>query len=195
VTARSKVLIIGDSISIGYTPVVAHELEGRFLVAHHEGNSCDSANVLARLDDWLAADADAALVHVNVGLHDLRLWRRNGEYQIPLAAYRENLAEIVRRLKATGKQLIWATTTPVHDDRNARGTGDFFRRNADVLAYNAAAREIVDAAGIPVNDLYAVIAEAGLDDALREDGVHMTDRGYQRLGEAVAAAVRRHGST
>jgi len=191
--ARGKVLILGDSISIGYAPVAARELAGDVFVAHHEGNSGDSANLLAHLDAWLAADADADLVHFNVGLHDLRLWRRSGEHQVPLVAYRDNLAEIVRRLEATGKALVWATTTPVDDERNARGTGDFFRRNADVLAYNAAAREIVDAAGIPVNDLYAVIADAGPGDCLREDGVHMTDRGYVLLGQTVAAAVSRHG--
>ena len=34
-----KVLIIGDSISLGYTPHVVQQLEGRAEVKHHKGNA------------------------------------------------------------------------------------------------------------------------------------------------------------
>ncbi|OQA40955.1 MAG: GDSL-like Lipase/Acylhydrolase [Chloroflexi bacterium ADurb.Bin325] len=185
-----KVLLVGDSISIGYLPFVTAALEGRCIVAHHEGNSGDSRNVLDHLDAWLAADADAAILHFNVGLHDLRRWHDGRGYQVPLAAYRENLGRIVARLKATGKPLIWATITPVVDERIAATVPDFVRHDADVRAYNAAARTIMDAHNIPVNDLYAVVAAAGIDETLCPDGTHMTEAGYRLLGQAVARAVR-----
>lgn len=187
-----KVLLIGDSISVGYTPVVAAELAGRFAVAHQEGNSGDTLNVLAHLDGWLAADADAAIIHFNVGLHDLRLWHDSRGRQVPLPDYRANLGRIVRRLQATGAPLVWATTTPVDDERNAATAGEFHRANRDVLAYNTAARDVAQAAGIPVNDLYAVVVAAGPGRYLGGDGVHMTDEGYALLGRAVARAVREH---
>lgn len=190
VATLPKVLLIGDSISIGYQPFVAAALEGRCLVAHHESNSGDSRNVLDRLDAWLAADADAALIHFNVGLHDLRKWHDARGYQVPLAAYRENLAVIVDRLKAVGKPLVWATITPVVDERVAGTVPDFVRYDADVRSYNAAARAIVDAAGVPVNDLYAVVAAAGVAETVCRDGTHMTEAGYRLLGEAVARSVR-----
>jgi len=186
-TPIPKILLLGDSISIGYTPHVARELAGRFAVARHEGNSGDSANVLARLDDWLAADA--ALIHFNVGLHDLRLYP-DGRHQVALDDYRRNLAEIVRRLRAAGRRpLIWATITPVIDRYTTKPGLPWLRRNETVVAYNAAARQVVGAAGIPVNDLYTLVMEAGPDRCLREDGVHMTDSGYEILGRAVARAI------
>ena len=46
---RGKVLLVGDSISIGYAPGVARELAGEFGVAHHEGNCGDSRNFLCRV--------------------------------------------------------------------------------------------------------------------------------------------------
>jgi len=191
-TVRAKVLIIGDSISIGYTPHVARELEGEFAVVHHEGNGGDSQNVLARLDEWLAADADAQLVHVNAGLHDCRFWRDRQACQVPVESYRTNLAEIVRRLRATGKALVWATITPVVEAGTTRPDLEFFRYNETVARYNAAAREIMDAAGVSVSDLHLALIEAGPARLVSADGVHMTDEGYALLGRAVARAVRDH---
>lgn len=188
-SSSAKALIIGDSISIGYTPHVARLLRGRAAVSHHEGNCGDTRNVLEHLAAWLAADADATLIHFNVGLHDLRTWHRNQRHQVPLDEYWRNLTEIVRRLLATGKTLVWASTTPTHDERNAATGAEFYRVHADVLAYNEAAREVAGAAGIPMNDLHAVVWEAGLDECLSADGVHMTEGGYALLGQAVSQAI------
>ncbi|MBN2584181.1 MAG: SGNH/GDSL hydrolase family protein [Planctomycetes bacterium] len=188
---KTKVLIIGDSISIGYTPTTQAALGDGFAVAHNEGNAEDSANLLAHLDEYLAADSDAALVHFNCGLHDIKTAVPGDAHQVPLDRYRENLRAIVARLKATGKPLVWATTTPIHDQRHyATHTTTFHRYLRDVLERNAVADEIMAEAGIPVNDLHAVIAEAGVDKCVRDDGVHMTEEGSRRLGAAVARVVR-----
>jgi lysophospholipase L1-like esterase len=193
-TPRGKVLIIGDSISLGYTPHVAALLAGEFEVAHHEGNSGDSGNVLDRLDVWLDADADAQLIHFNVGLHDMRHWHDERGVQVPIERYRDNLTEIVGRLGTTGKTLVWATTTPVIDSRIEATVPGFVRRNEDVVAYNAAAAEIVEAAGLPVDDLFGVLTEAGPEEMISPDGTHMTDAGYRLLAEAVAQTIRQHCS-
>lgn len=187
VAKPGKVLLIGDSISVAYTPYAAEALGGQVAVAHSEGNAEDSRRVRERLDDWLAADADAAVVHFNCGLHDLKLPRDGRGHQVPLEAYMENLQEIVERLKASGRRLIWATTTPVIYERH-RWKG-FDRREEDVQAYNAAAAGIMTAHAIPINDLHEVVVRAGTEACLRDDGVHMTAEASRRLGRAVAEAV------
>jgi len=186
-----KVLIIGDSISIGYTPYVADLLDGRFRVVHNAGNAADSNAMLVNIPWYLQAEPDAQLVHFNCGLHDIKRQRQVDHTQVPIAVYRKNLRSIVEHLTAWGKKLIWASSTPVIDQRH-RQRKDFDRRNDDVVAYNAAAAEIVGAAGIPINDLYSVIERAGRDECLGQDGVHMTARGYELLGEAVARMVHNH---
>jgi acyl-CoA thioesterase-1 len=185
-----KALIIGDSISIGYTPFVAEALGTRAVVAHNEGNGGDSQRVRSSLDAWLAADADAALVQLNCGLHDIRRQRGGSGCQVPLDAYCDNLRNVVARLKATGRRLIWATTTPVIYQRHvSRG---FDRYEDDVSAYNGAAAGIMRAAGVAVNDLHAAVVQAGVEECLGSDGVHMTQDGYALLGRVVAYVLRRH---
>ena len=188
-----KVLIIGDSISIGYTPYVAAALEGEYAVVHNEGNAGDSNKFLANLESYLASEADAEIIHFNCGLHDVKRARDSRGCQVDIERYRGNLREIFSRLKSTGGKLIWASTTPVIDERHAAAK-PFDRREQDVLAYNAAAAKIAGEAGVTVNDLHEVVMAAGIENCVGPDGVHMTQSGYRVLGEAVAGAVAARGS-
>ena len=108
---------------------------------------------------------------------------------MPLVEYRDHLPRIVDRLKATARTLIWASTTPVIFERHAAAK-DFDRREEDVVAYNAAAAEVMAAAGVETNDLYSAVMAAGPARCLGKDGVHFTDDGYAMLGQAVASSIR-----
>ena len=188
-TDRPRVLIIGDSISIGYTPPAAERLAGEAELIHNPGNGGDSDNVLANLDAWLT-EANADVVHLNCGLHDIKLPRDSRGLQVPLDRYRRNLAEIARRLTAGRALPVWATSTPVIDAPH-NAVKEFDRHNADVDACNAAAGEIMLAAGIRINDLHAAAIAAGIETILAEDGVHMTAGGYAILARAVADCIRK----
>ena len=177
-TTRPRALLIGDSISMGYTPHVAELLDAEAEVRHNPGNASDTDNTLASLDDWLA-EMPADVV------------RQSRDHQVPLERYRANLARIVDRLKRTGAALIWASTTPVIDDRH-QAVKDFDRYNRDVEAYNAAAGEVMAAAGVPTDDLHAAALTAGIEAVLTPDGVHFTDQGYRMLAEVVADCLRRY---
>jgi lysophospholipase L1-like esterase len=182
------VLIIGDSISMGYTPQVAELLAGRAEVVHNPGNAGDTDNTAAHLDAWLK-EIPAEVIHFNCGLHDIKRSRQAPGRQVPLQRYRANLGRIVERLKRSGAKLIWAASTPVIEERH-RAAKDFDRGNGDVDAYNAAAAEIMAGAGIPVNDLHAAVAAAGAEEVICDDGVHLTDGGYRMLAEVVADRLR-----
>src|SRR5436190_1240007 len=106
-----RVLIIGDSISIGYTVTVRKELAGTANVHRIPENGADTANGLKKLDDWLG-DSHWDLIHFNWGLHDLKVTPDGGR-QVPLEIYEKNLEALAARLNKTGARLIWATTTPV----------------------------------------------------------------------------------
>jgi lysophospholipase L1-like esterase len=100
------------------------------------------------------------------------------------------MAILARKLAATGAKVVWATTTPVIDGA-PNMSKDFPRKNSDVEAYNAAATEAVTAAGIEVDDLYALVEEAGREKLITPDGVHFTEDGYRALGAKVAEAISR----
>ena len=180
--ALPHVLLIGDSISIGYTLPTRSLLLGRANVHRIPVNGGPTINGLENLTRWLGS-RNWNVIHFNWGLHDLR-FMDGGTHQVPIDKYEENLRELVQRLKQTGAALIWASTTPVPD---ADVTPP--RKNSDVIAYNAVARRIMEENGIPIDDLYPV-ALSRLGEIQRPANVHFTDPGYEVLAESVAASIR-----
>ena len=184
-----RVLLIGDSIRLGYEEYVRRELGDSAEVYSFPENGGTSANVLANLDRWVLA-SQPDILHLNCGLHDLRREFNAQDNAVPLAAYEENLELLFSRIRdETRATLLWATTTPVHEGRH-HATKGFDRFEADVVAYNAAALRVARRHGLPIDDLYAVVMAAGRDRLLLPDGVHYTAEGYALLGAAVAAAIR-----
>lgn len=190
--ALPKVVLVGDSIRLGYAPGVARLLQGKATLVSAPENGGDSANVLKHLEEWIVRE-QPDIVHFNCGLHDLKLLRATGRHQVDLADYESNLRQLVTRLqRETRATLIFANTTPIIDDRHARRGADFDRHEADVKRYNAGALQVMQAAGIPVDDLHAMITQAGAERVMAADGTHYTSAGYERLAEAVADCVQRH---
>ena len=178
-------LLIGDSIALGYAPGLDRFLAGKIRVEVIPENGGDSSNVLANLEKWVAG-CQPHIIHVNCGLHDLRVDPKTGFYQQPVDRYRKNLEEIVRRLRAkTEARLVWATTTPVIVDRH-NTSKPFHRYDRDIDAYNQAAIDSMARDGnIAIDDLYAVVEHYGRAKCIADDGVHMTEDGYEVLAQSV----------
>lgn len=177
-----RVLLIGDSISMGYTLPVRRMLAGKANVHRILENGGPTINAIANIDSWLGKGPWDA-IHFNWGLHDLKIMG-DGLHQVPIDQYEQNLLRLVKRLKQTKAGLVWASTTPVPEGRL---TGPS-RRSADVPAYNAAAARIMRQEGVRINDLYA-FALPQLAEIQRPANVHFTDQGYERLAERVAASI------
>ena len=181
---KPTAILIGDSICMGYRPLVKQRLAKKIDILGIEGNGGDSGCILENLDEWMIK-RDATLIHLNCGLHDLKFERDKKAHQQLLKIYQANLNRIVERLKnETAKRLVWATTTPVIDERH-NAVKEFDRYLGDVEAYNRAATTIMREAGIPINDLYSAIQNDDVSTCLGNDGVHITDRGNRILTEAV----------
>ena len=184
-------LIIGDSISMGYTPLVVEKMAGRVNVVRHEGNGGTSANVLAHLAEW-ALPMEPDVVHFNAGLHDMaRGEDAGGPNRVPLDQYEANLHAIVDWLQQhTPAKLVFATTTPVIEAWHA-AVKKFNRLEADVARYNDVAVPIMQEKGVAIDDLNAVVEKAGREVCIKPDGVHMLDAGNAVLSDAVVAAIRK----
>jgi dienelactone hydrolase/lysophospholipase L1-like esterase len=189
-TKLPKVVLAGDSIRLGYAPLVAKSLAGKADVISPAGAG-DSAWLLKNLDT-LVLDHKPDLVHFNVGLHDLRRLRKAERYQIDLPTYEKNLEAILARLKKTSATVIFASTTPIDDALHAKRKGGYDRFEKDVKRYNDAALGLMHRHGIVVHDLHGLVHHAGADKLLAADGTHYTPEGRQRLAEAVADCVLRH---
>ena len=110
-----RVLIIGDSISIGYDEPVREMLAGEAEVVHNPGNAGPTWRGLENIDQWLGT-GHWNVIHFNWGLHDL-VYRKDGKPDLTalrastLEQYKANLEKLVDRLEKTGAMLIWATGT------------------------------------------------------------------------------------
>jgi lysophospholipase L1-like esterase len=184
-----KVVLIGDSIRMGYAPLVAKGLDGKAIVVSPARNGEDSGNVLRNLDEWIIKE-QPDVVHINAGLHDLKL--KDGSYQVPLVEYEKNLKTILARIrKETKAKIIFATTTPILDDLHAQRNASFDRLEADVQKYNAVAVSLMKQAGVPINDLHKLVESRGREKLIGGDGTHYTPEGYAVLAAAVTDNVVR----
>ena len=185
------VILLGDSIRINYQETAAEALQGEATVWSPQENCKHTLYTLQNLEKWVSG-RKPAVVHINVGLHDMFLANKNKQPRHTLEFYEANLRNIFAQLKhLTNAQVIFALTTPVDEARQAvsKGYGRVVRRSDDVIRYNEAARRVALAAGARVNDLHALTVQAGSDEILREDGIHLSDKGCTLLGKAVADQV------
>jgi len=188
VSGLPRVLLIGDSISMGYTVPVRELLKGKANVHHPPTNCGPTTCGLEHLDAWLG-EKPWDVIHFNFGLHDLKYMNEKGgltdvakgTQQVPIEAYRKNMEQIVQRLEKTGAALIWTSTTPVPEGAGGRVVGDAAR-------YNAVAAEVMKAHGIAVDDLYG-FAKPRLEKIQRPKNVHFTPEGSKALAEQVAKHV------
>lgn len=104
---------------------------------------------------------------------------------LPWAAPRSRHGSRAESIRTTRRA---TPTTPVLESGYATPER-FYRRNADIEAFNAAARETLEPLGEEIDDLYRVMAPAPA--AEHSDATHWnTEAGARRIGEAVLSCVR-----
>lgn len=190
--ALPNVLILGDSISIGYTRQVREGLKGKANVIRPNANCGDTRHGLAQIETWLG-DGKWQVIHFNWGLHDLcyrnpalktqgQRDKVNGTLSVPLTDYEQNLETLVARLKQTGAKLIFANTTLVP-------AGEAGRFPGDEVKYNAAARRVMEKHGVPINDLHATTQAFPPALFAGAGNVHFSADGSAKLAAQVVAQV------
>lgn len=188
-----KVILLGDSIRLGYQNHVRDALRGRARVLFPPENSRFAQYLLRFIGNWQNDGGwgnDASIVHWNAGLWDCLRVDGDGP-MTPMPFYRDLLARIHRRLRMRfpSAKLVFATTTPIDESRCAHPEL-FERRNAEIEEINAAAREVLGPLGEDFDDLYKIMASAPPSD--HSDLTHWnTPSGTRRIGDAVARCILR----
>ncbi len=191
VVGLPRVLIIGDSISIGYTLDVRELLKGKANVHRIPTNGGPTTNGLKNIKAWLG-ESKWDVIHFNWGLHDLKYIQEDpskradpkapgSHLQVPLADYEKNLTELVKIMQGTGAKLIWCNTTPVPAGSDGRIEGD-------EVKYNAAAERVMKDAGIPTDELHER-ALVRLHHFQLAANVHFSPEGYGYLAQKVVAVI------
>jgi len=110
-----KILLIGDSIRIGYQDEVKKQLANQAEFFAPIENVGDSRNVKSNLHEWVI-DQSPDVLHINCGLHDIKREFASGQIAVPLAEYKANLQRILIVATSAIETVIWATITPVNQE-------------------------------------------------------------------------------
>ena len=188
-----KVLLLGDSIRMGYQAYVRDLLREEYEVIFPEDNGRFAAYTLWQVNQMFKHNEDIALVHWNNGYWDMNIEPPMTEPIHSLAEYTGYLRRITALIRACGAKVVFATTVPVLEQEAARRMPGVQREtnydNQWVKTYNQAATELMKELSVPVNDLYALCAQDPFCYKC-SDLLHLTEQGYRRCAEQIADVIR-----
>ena len=186
---KPKILIVGDSISLGYTPYVREDLQGIAQVYHNRGNAQHTGTGLDSIETWIGTK-DWDIIQFNWGLWDL-CYRHpdsktqgnrdkvHGTITYELEDYGKNLDSIVQWMKAkSDAKLIFVTTTYVPEDEAGR-------YQEDAIRYNQLAKRIMEENGVVINDIYEASRRIHRHYGKDSGDVHYLPEGYQALAKEI----------
>ena len=184
-----KIVLIGDSIRMGYDKYVKEALEGVAQVYYPSENCRFTQYVFRFLHEWKSQGEwgdDVDLVHWNVGLWDVvELF---GDEPISTLEYYANMItriDSMLRILFPKAKLVFATSTNVQEERYGK---DFKRRNSVIEKYNAAAVRALSGTDEAINDLYTLTKN--FPDEYRSDLTHFyTPKGTEEIGGRVLSVI------
>ena len=192
-----KILILGDSISIGYFPFVQKSLVGkadirRPLLPNGGFENCGgTSKALKRIYNWIG-DTNWDLIHFNFGLHDIKHVNPvngknsnsfNDPHQASPEQYKDNLEKIVEILKKTNAKLIFATTTPYPKSKLKPA-----RKPGMHKIYNQIALTVMKKYNVKINDLHSFVLPR-MNELQRPNNVHFSEYGSKELAKVAVKSI------
>lgn len=168
---KKDILVIGDSISIAYTPFLRN-IKTDFNVLHNDCNAAWSGYTAYRIDKYLELDTYEVIIFNN-GIWDLT------SKAISVDHYIANLRKTAMKIKEKTARPIFVTTTYSWDTDTNQERWDIF---------NARATQLMNELGIEVIDMYPVSVQAkGL---LTGDGTHYQDAGSEIFAQKISEFIQ-----
>lgn len=190
-----KVLLLGDSIRMGYDDYVKELLKDKCEVYYApDDNGRFSAYTLWQANQLFKLYGKFDVVHWNNGYWDMNVEPPMQEEFHPIPEYKHMLKRIIKLCKSNSKYIIFATTTPLLDKINAfDNSGTSAQMNYDndsVIKYNKAALEVMKEEEIIVNDLYTLLLNDN-NYYKCEDSLHLTYEGYKVCAIQIANMIEK----
>jgi hypothetical protein len=184
-----NVLLLGDSIRLGYCHYVKEELKDIAEVYYPEENCQYTQHTFVSLSKWLELAGDPQkvnVIHWNNGHWDVAHWNKEEISLNSPEEYAIMLERIYNRLCLfyPNAKIIFALTSPMNPDGRV---GDHPRTNSEIKQYNSIACKVMKELGVEVNDLYSVLKDK--PSTFYIDYVHLTEDGYQLLGKVVSKVI------
>ena len=175
----TQVLLLGDSLRMGYEPIVRKLLDGKAEVSGPAENGRWAGYTLNSLRFWIPGLPKPDIIHWTNGLWDLgddyglgRPFSLPDEYESAL----ERTILVINKLFPEAK-IIMATTMPTDNPDST-----------DIEAYNVILKNVAEKHQIPVNDLFSIVKGREAE-YVGKDHIHLTELGFQTVATQVAKMI------
>lgn len=189
-----KVLLLGDSIRMGYDDYVKELLDGKCEVFYDANdNGRFVAYTLWQMNQMFREFGPFDLVHWNNGYWDMNIEPPMETPFCPIDEYTHLLRRMVQEIRKNGARVIFALTTPVLDvgtaaDNTGTGALSISYNDAWVKEYNEAAKCVMAEENVPINDLYT-LCKNDKNYYKCEDMLHLTEEGYRRCAAQISKII------
>lgn len=174
-----QVMLLGDSLRMGYEPLVRELLKGKAEVSGPNENGRWAGYTLNSFRFWIPGMPKPDVIHWNNGLWDL-----GDDYQLgrPFSLPEEYESCLERMVTVINKiypeaQIIMATTMPT-DNPDTSG----------IIEYNDILKKVAKRHNIPVNDLFPLV-DGKTDTMICPDHIHLTEEGFNIVAKQVADTI------
>lgn len=175
-----QVMLLGDSLRMGYEPFVREILKGRAEVSGPEENGRWAGYTLNSFRFWIPSMPKPDIIHWNNGLWDL-----GDDYHIgrPFSLPEEYVSALERMIKVIRKtfpeaSIIMATTMPT---KNPNST--------DIESYNELLKRVAERHDIPVDDLFTPVKARGESFPFCPDTIHFEEEGFRYVADLVVKSI------
>lgn len=190
-----RVMLLGDSVRMFYQEKTKEILGENYEVWSPKENCRFSLYLLNSLRFYLAEFPSPDIIHFNAGLWDTAVLYKCDGCFASADEYVRNMKKILRELKKTGAEVVFATTTPVADEKyKLDGPMPPAHRNGDIISYNRAVLDAFKDENIVINDLHALIYP-DREKYISDDMIHPNEDGINVLGERVANVIKQQKIT
>ncbi len=188
-----KVLLLGDSIRMGYDDFVKEELKEYEVYYDPDDNGRFIAYTIWQFNQLYKKYGPFDIVHFNAGYWDMNHEDPLGRPETPLNDYLhmlDRLIDLIRDVKATP---IFSLTTPIYNmDEDQDGYTKTYYRDEWVREYNTHAKFLMEERGVKVIDLYSLLLD-GPHYYKCSDSLHLTQEGYKKCALKIAEEIRKLG--
>ena len=182
---KKRILLLGDSIRLGYQPEVVKALADDCEVWGPEDNCRFAKYTLNELDRiFTACGRTPDLIHWNNGLWDSAIVCAEDGMFTPPDEYEHDMRLVLRELRKRCPTVIFASTTPVKP-------GSRNQKLEYIQALNSRIIPVMNQEGVPVNDLYMLVS-GDIDQIIGDDKIHLSEYGQHVVGRHTAKFIQTH---
>ncbi|MDP2668380.1 MAG: GDSL-type esterase/lipase family protein [bacterium] len=166
---------------------VGEKTDGECVIYNLSISGGTTETILERFESEAKVREADALIFQSGG-NDSCLKGKNGPNQIPIAQFRKNLEEIIKKAKNITSNIIFIGFKNVDESKTTPVSWkDIYYVNAEIKKYDEIMRDVCKENSVPYLDIFGLLNNEDF-----EDGLHPNSAGHKKIFEKVKDFLETH---